>query len=284
VNGQRKAHSLSKPKHHHSSAIPSFSPTMSDHTSLFYNAVINRKIHEALALLRNHGDLINVNYFDCVRWTALHNACCAGNASLVRALLSRPDVKVNLKSIQGETPFTLACIHGRSRVVRLLLQDRRVDINSKDVNFSPLFWLACKNHLDTMRWVIASERILDLGTPGHFETDVLGISFIRGHQEMTCLLSNFKDNPAGTRLQTKLALGLFYVLAAKLFGLVVLHCDGYLRFHPECPDKVARFLSITAQLPMELQMVVCNRAFGSMRTMIPKKDSDAAFRVLLGRC
>jgi len=58
-------------------------------------------------------------------------------------------------------------------------------------------------------------------------------------------------------------------LAADLFAITVLSCDGYLQ--PRCNPglvRLLRFFNIASRLPMELQMMVCNRAAGSTRNNI----------------
>ena len=44
------------------------------------------------------------------------------------------------------------------------------------------------------------------------------------------------------------------------------------------PNKLKRFFNITRVLPIELQMVVCNRLFGSARDLIRAVRSEAAFK------
>ena len=41
-----------------------------------------------------------------------------------------------------------------------------------------------------------------------------------------------------------------------------------------------RFFTIAKRLPMELQMILCRRAVGSMKQSILRKDSEAAFKSL----
>ena len=41
-----------------------------------------------------------------------------------------------------------------------------------------------------------------------------------------------------------------------------------------------RFLRVSARLPLELQMVLCNRVFGSGRNGIRSRDSELGFRWL----
>jgi len=42
----------------------------------------------------------------------------------------------------------------------------------------------------------------------------------------------------------------------------------------------ARFFRVTLELPLELQMVLCHRMFGSTKDVIRSKDSEGAFKRL----
>ena len=62
----------------------------------------------------------------------------------------------------------------------------------------------------------------------------------------------------------------YLCFAPDLFAIAVLSCDGYLQ--PRCNPglvRLLRFFNIASHLPMELQMVLCNRAAGSARNNIP---------------
>ena len=77
-------------------------------------------------------------------------------------------------------------------------------------------------------------------------------------------------------------------LAAEVFALTVFLCDDLLQLKPAShqaatPDPTTaatRFFTISAKLPMELQMILCHRAVGSMQQNILRKDSEAAFKSL----
>lgn len=69
-----------------------------------------------------------------------------------------------------------------------------------------------------------------------------------------------------------------------MFAIMVYICDDYLALKPqsefaENKNRVdaIRFFTIASQLPMDLQMVMCNRAFGSARALILTKNSEPAF-------
>ena len=89
-----------------------------------------------------------------------------------------------------------------------------------------------------------------------------------------------------TRHQVKVELGLVDALAAKMFALVVFVSDGLLQIKnlvDSTSTPAARFLRISTQLPLELQMVLCYRVLGSAKEIISGKDSEVAFKCLAKR-
>lgn len=64
---------------------------------------------------------------------------------------------------------------------------------------------------------------------------------------------------------------------------MVFYCDDYLRLCQKIPSvslNRLRFMRITSQLPLDLQMVVCNRAYGSPKDLILCSVSEPAFKKL----
>jgi len=69
-----------------------------------------------------------------------------------------------------------------------------------------------------------------------------------------------------------------------MFALVVFVSDGLLQINDTTTSTpAARFFNIAAQLPLELQMVLCFRQVGSTKEIIPGKDSEVAFKELARR-
>ena len=66
----------------------------------------------------------------------------------------------------------------------------------------------------------------------------------------------------------------------RLFGLVVFVSDLFLTRRPDTPENVARFLAIASRLPLDLQMVLCNRTFGSPREIVSVRHTETAFQWL----
>jgi len=220
-------------------------------------------------------------------WTPLHYACDGSRASaVIPLLLAHPDIDVNLKNIMGETPFYLAFASGSPSCVREMLKDSRVKLNEPSNDRStPLWWAACFGYLDVVKWWIASGREMDLGKPGDVDkTDAIGVAKKNDYVEMVILLERFKSDAAQTRYVMRVELGFIDELAAEVFAMVVFVSDGLLQIKDTAtPSPAARFFTIAAQLPLELQMVLCFRQVGSGKEIIPGKESEVAFKGLARR-
>jgi len=109
----------------------------------------------------------------------------------------------------------------------------------------------------------------------------LGISQRKSFHKVTSLLERFTINPSQTRHEVRLELGIVDEPAAELFVLIVFLCDHLLQLKPVLAhSKATRFFAVASSLPMELQMVLCRRAVGSMKQSILTKDSEVAFKAL----
>jgi len=125
---------------------------------------------------------------------------------------------------------------------------------------------------------------VDLGKPGDtYKTDAIGGAKKNGKTEVVALLKRFKSDAAKTRHIIRVELGLFDELAAGMFALVVFVSDGLLQIKDTTPSLAARFFSIAARLPLELQMMLCSQVVGSSKEIIPGKDSEVAFKSLARR-
>ena len=177
----------------------------------FWDAAGNGKVEEVKSILRNNPSL-NVNWKNEERgaWTALVAACHNGHDSVVSILLAHPDIDPNLKDEGGNTPFMLACYSGRTSCVRLLLQDQRVMVNEPaNDGCTPLREAAQQGHQDAIKLWIASGREINLGKSGdNFKTDAIGTAKQEKKTEVVSLLERFKSDPAKTRSEVRLQLGI----------------------------------------------------------------------------
>jgi len=169
--------------------------------------------------------------------------------------------------------------------VRLLLKDSRVKVNEGNkYGETTLRYAAFRGHLDVIKWWIASGREMDLGQPGDVgKTDAIGITKKEGKTEVVTLLERFESDVVQTRHAMRLELGWYDEAAAEMFALVVFVSDGLLRIKRKASIPAARFFRIAAQLPLELQMVLCFRQTGSAKEIIPGKESEVGFKELARR-
>jgi len=248
---------------------------------IFYEAARRGKVGNVKEMLWKNPNL-NVNWSNDIEGetTALFTACGGGHDSIVSILLAHPDINVNQKEMFGVTPFLDACSLGRTSCVRLLLKDSRVLVNEPSVyGNTPLYWAAYYCHLDAIRWLIASGREVDLGEPGNYDSDAIAVAKKRGKKEVVALLERFKENPKETRYAMRVELSYYEELAAEMFALVVFVSDGLLQVN-DTTTPAAGFFRIAAQLPLELQMVLCFRQVESSKEIISGEDSEVAFEEL----
>ena len=123
------------------------------------------------------------------------------------------------------------------------------------------------------------------GNQGDVEkTDAIGVAEKYGTTKVVTLLERFKENPVETRHALRMELGYLDELAAEVFALVVFVSDGLLRVNDQSTAlPTTRFFAIAAQLPLELQMVLCYRLVGSTKEIIPGTEREVAFQELARR-
>jgi hypothetical protein len=103
------------------------------------------------------------------------------------------------------------------------------------------------------------------------------------------LLDSFEVNPAAVRAQLRTLPEIRDPYIGEVFSLVVFLSDDFLSLKPDTSDdgdnvdqnrKTKRFFVIARMLPMELQMVLCNRIFKSPKDLVLKKHSEPGFKKL----
>ena len=220
-------------------------------------------------------------------YTALHLACGYGHHEIVSVLVGHPKINVNQKTTHGFTPFLLGCYNERAEAVNVLLKDPRVDINMVDNNGrTPLWRASYVGYVRVIKWMIASGReITNLDRKGKIWIDdeeytAIEIARHRGHTEVVSLLERFIENQSNTRHRVRAELGLVDKDAAELFVRTVFLCDNFFRLMSDDHSDGNRFFRIISRLPMELQMALCHRVYGSPKNNIPSKNSEPAFRDL----
>jgi len=265
-----------------------------------------------LLLLLRHTDTHQMSATDTKEHT-LWQACADGNLSLVKTLCSDPSVNVNyFDSEHLRTPFTRACGFGRLDIVEYLLQVPTVNITLPQGDGANPLWMAAQySFLPVVQLLLASGREIDLhrraGGVGQnwrnktaLEVAVMASTRARYTDETEAeyknakltgpviakLLQDFGRDPAKVRQELRELPGLREPYIAKLFAIVVFLCDDFLRLASNVREdnrqqKAQRFFAIALQLPMELQMTLCNRVHKSPKDIVLTKHSEPAFQELV---
>jgi len=219
--------------------------------------------------------------------TVLHLACSLGFLEITEALLNHPDIDVNPQNRLGFTPFYKCCADGEEELVRLFLKDPRLRPNIAALRSKTPMWIASRNgRYEVVRWMLALRGDeLDMQKKGNLYGELsspLEIAREKKKPKVSLLLERFQKNPAGTQHELRLQLRQVEALTAQLFATVVFLCDDFLSL--PSPDKrtpaaatAVRFFNIGRALPMELQMVLCRRVYGSSKQHVLSKDSEMAF-------
>jgi len=199
------------------------------------------------------------------------------------------------------------------KALKQLLKDPRVDLTLDDGKGRTVLWYAaCFGRHEVVLWLLA--RGGDLGDvekkalfveEWYSPLEIAAKAGLQQNEEVVMMLERFRANPALTRYDIRLGLGLAVELAAELFALVVFLCDGLLQLKPVVSNPVTssssssssspssisaitigasgavRFFEIAQRLPLELQMVLCNKVFGSVKERILMRHSEEAFQSLV---
>jgi len=247
---------------------------------------------QVMSLLKDHPDL-NINWPHSHNGlTALHHASSEDHVEVVKLLLAHPDIDVNLRGKTGLTAIGVACMDGHASVAQLLLKDPRVDVTIVcNQHCTPLWWASWEGTREVLQWLIASGK--DLGAINQ-KGQWIGREFTcleaakTKKSEAVSLLQRFVTNPAQTRYEVRVHLGLLDEVAAEIFALTVFLCDDLLLLKRVRTSSrrsgnmglATRFFDIASKLPTELQMILCHRVVGSVKERILSKDSEHAFKVL----
>ena len=236
--------------------------------------------------------------------TPFFKACQEGHKEVVSLLLPDPRVDHNKGMKDGTTPLFMACQEGRLEVVCLLLADIRIDPNKprNDQTTTPL-WIASQNgHLVVVQHLLASGREIDTKMRSTFNNKTAAENGRKMRERIfktsseseeafqrsktngpLCadLIDEYELDPVAVRRRLCRQAGLREYFIGHLFALVVFHSDSFVIINERTAHSdLKRFFKITSQLPLDLQMVLCNRIFGSPRDIILSRDSEPGFQLL----
>jgi len=243
-------------------------------------------------------------------------SCQEGHGDVALRLLRDPRIDPNLQNpLNGATPIFMACQIGHPHVIAILLNDSRVNPNLPDSdNCTPLWQSAQNGSLAVVQLLLASERVIDpqvistwnkkaaalharaMGSRTLKRDDETQAEFLKSKTYgpiIADLVEEYERDPAASRRRLRLLPGVREYFIARIFALVVFYSDSYLALKgpplakrllkallgPEmAASDRTRFFLIAARLPLELQMVLCNRLLGSGENSVLSKYSEPGFR------
>jgi len=197
-----------------------------------------------------------------------------------------------------KTPFIFACDNNALESVLILLCDARVDINcSNNGGNTGLMWAAHQGYSGVIEYILASMRHIQ-------STDITNAIEKRkskNKNDTVSLLEAYQANHFETtkNLRSKLIIFFHFLFLFKHFNLtfwieygpvnvfvhVILLSDEYYTLisnnENEKQDKARQFFRLMLKLPMDLQMVVCNRMFDLPKDSIKSQLIDQALKFMV---
>lgn len=226
-------------------------------------------------------DVTQVTNYSC---TGLYLACIRGCLALVEFLLDDGRIDPNRATINNTTPLHIACNQGASHlgIVKLLSQHPRVNVSTQnDMDSTPILEASGKCP-EMVTWILASGKDVDVEPAHPVGRTPSEEAAYWGYVGLVRLLVDYRDDRRRTVLELRARLGLNTEDAARIFALVVYLCDGHfsVEWSVSVADNTAarRFFRLAQRLPMELQMMLCNRVYGVDKDRIPVRETERALR------
>jgi len=250
---------------------------------------------------------VDINLWNTGKGTPFFIACQQDQADVVSLLLKDPRVVVNdhLAPKVVVTPFIQACQYASYKTVAILARDERIDVNKVDKDrCTGLLLASYYGQLATVQVLLASEKSVDVRlktAPGHqtwcnktpaevtrlqMTQDRTGFADETVYRRMQAngpaiieVLEAYEANPIAVRRRLRELPVVRDPFVGQLFALMVLIADNFLSLNPSLKEQEAtRFFAIGHTLPIELQMVLCNRVFASPKDIVLTRHSEPAFR------
>jgi len=225
-----------------------------------------------------------------------------GHTEVASRLLTDPRIDSRKPNKNEATPFFMAAQNGHREVVLLLLTDPRIDPNKPRKKQTTPLWQASQNgRLVIVQHLLASGREIDTKMKSTFnnrtaaqqgrimriankENDDTEEAYERSKTNgplCADVIEEYERDPVETRNRLRRQPGLREHFIGHLFALVVFHSDSFAIINERTAHSdTKRFFGITSRLPLELQMVLCDRIVGSPGDIILSRDSEPGFKCL----
>lgn len=240
-----------------------------------------QRAYEKAKILLEIPDLdVNWENSGCHNETALARISRAPSHQEIRItelLLAHPNIDVNKADKDGHTPFYDACGQGDVRALALLLADKRVDTKKTNKSGIPPFWVACADGKIEKVEYLLTHIDPDLNARvafyhGNISCTPLEIAREHGSKEIVKLLEEFATDKNVVMRRLKKKQGIWSIHdSAQIFTLEILCSNGYFRIKSDIEEgdkalNTQRTFKILMALPIEIQMIICNRVYDVFNT------------------
>ena len=143
---------------------------------------------------------IDVNLATKDELTPLYLAAVLGHAAIVGLLLDARGINVNLAAPDGTTPLCIAAFHGYEEVVRLLLAAPNINVNARGgFNGAPALFFAAQQGQEEIVKLLLAARGINVNLAVSNGSTPLLISSYKGHDKVVKLLLAAPDIEVNAR-------------------------------------------------------------------------------------
>jgi hypothetical protein len=165
-----------------------------------------------------------------------------------------------------------------------LLADKRVAISAPPGNFSPFNYALKTRNVSIVKYIIAYRGDEINWSEHEVINSMLEFNTDQKNAHLFQLVTNAQNDLAFTR--HTLLLEHFndpLAMIVNLFVLVVMMCDDFLIIkptHAHPVNNISRFFNSAKTLPMELQMILCNRVYNQSKNTIRATEAEQGFKFI----
>ena len=244
----------------------------------------------------------------------LHAAVYNGNLEAARFLLTLSGIDPNAKNERMQTALHTSCMvisasdTVKRAMIELLLSNKRVDAGIVDKKGLTAFMYAVKTmKLEFVMQFVHHKNFYDLNpfTKGDHEfknwsrhPSLVNMSALecawfsscknddKTSNSMLVLIKQLYERPISIRHYCRMKIRFNASVIADTFSLVVFFCDGFVKTTKIVNEttfremKIMRFFTIASRLPIELQMLLCNRTHDSVKDTVLTEVSEGALQSL----
>jgi len=246
-----------------------------------------------------------------LQWTQLHLACVTQDFNLfyrtIAEYQANPDEEVqhpddpennrfNKRDTCGMTALNYLCTTECVTMVQILVMMPEVDAQIPDVALSsPLSRASSRGCATIAKWILASDKPVNVkfksieGSEDWCGKTPAQIARLRGYHEMAKLYDAYVNKKEETLMKIRQEIEYEATLASYLLSLFTLIFKQYLKIREdesnqsEYTSKQKRFFRLSQQLPLELQMMLCNYKFGLHKKFISNSLWTNALKIDVAR-